>query len=340
MYIPILKIKRGEIIGLSKIHDGLKSHVYPLFVAPPIEPEDEDEDVIIDPSFELEKIFKLIESNWDKPYLLDLWFYNPKGLFSGTISQSFFRTHQLATPCLPVFDPDVSNRCSVTASEVSRDIWLRAICNEIPDEDRLQNIVDSVICDEAPKGIVIDLGSITKESKSDKRRTAKLFITEVNRQVDQIAVACASFPEVSPNGNYQVFHCDRIEKELWAYLSSRFPNLIFSDYTVLSPTHKAFDPTKMSLGGKIRYTLDDEYLFVKGEGIKGGGYEQFRDLSKMLRKEPKFRKDFSWGDHYIDDCANGINSPGNQETWVRVAINQHIQFIANELAPQPDEDDL
>lgn len=103
----------------------------------------------------------------------------------------------------------------------------------------------------------------------------------------------------------------------------------------------------MNLSGHIRYTTDEEFLIVKGGAVRdvkrngevvaeGRGYEQMVDLCRVLINLPEYSgADFSWGDRYIWDCANGTASHGNATTWRQFATNHHLTFVVHQLANHP-----
>lgn len=99
------------------------------------------------------------------------------------------------------------------------------------------------------------------------------------------------------------------------------------------------------MSGHLRYTIAEEYLIVKGAAVrdvkgkggrivrKGRGYDQMRYLCQILITHSNFYgEEFSMGDKYIVDCANGIVSTGTAETWRRVGTNHHLAVVASQIA--------
>jgi hypothetical protein len=336
IYIPILKLKRGEVFGISKLKEKSKDSVLPLFVAPPPAFDPETDEPLKDVYDILTELQSLISQYWgDRHYLLDFWFYDSRGFFASRSAhlRAFFKTNSYATPCIPVFDPEQADtRALIRLPEIGNKAYLRVLCNEIPDEEQVNRLINETLGNEPdPEGIIFDIGAISADTVSDKRRTAKLFLGEVNERNCLKAIASTSFPETLPSGRYTIHRFQRFEHDVWASFKKR-GSIVFSDYTAVNPEYKEFDPRTMSLGGKIRYTLGGEFIVSKGESIKNGGSEQFRLLAQMVRDFPGFRgPEFSWGDQTISECASGEGTLGNQETWVRVAVNQHIQFILDQI---------
>ena len=335
-YIPILKFKRGELTAISDLLEPTKDSVCPLLVATPPAIDADSGDIIDTVDTVLNRYKELIIKCWkDRSFLLDFWYYPDASEFFESNRdkvKAFFIEHPQAIPCFPVYDEGTAGRPLIDARGFGAKIGYRILTNLIEDEELVSSTADSIHKDPGATvcSVILDLGFIGG-AVADKRRTAKLFLSEIEEitGVDDFSVKAltgTSFPAGIPPGRYAIHRFPREEKEIWDSLKSK-DGLVFSDYATVNPEHKDFDPRTMSLGGKIRYTLDKEFVIVKGESIKNGGSDQFRELAEMLTKMTGFRGEgFSWGDDQIISCAEG-GPKGNQETWVRVAVNQHIEFM-------------
>jgi hypothetical protein len=130
----------------------------------------------------------------------------------------------------------------------------------------------------------------------------------------------------------------RREWELWKTLQRRpgiLPrhDLIFGDYAITHPVPKELDPRTMRMSASIRYTTRDNWLVVKGRNVRQYGFEQYFELCKELVQRPEYEgRDFSWGDKYISDCADGMTGPGNATTWRKVGTNHHLTRVMREIA--------
>ena len=87
---------------------------------------------------------------------------------------------------------------------------------------------------------------------------------------------------------------------------------------------------------KLRYTLNENWYIDRGTAVRGRdsrGFGQFRGMCQKLIETPYYRgKEFSNGDKYIYDCANGTENTGNLSTWVKVSVNQHLTKVVHDLA--------
>ena len=112
-----------------------------------------------------------------------------------------------------------------------------------------------------------------------------------------------------PSGSIKMI--PRVELQLWGKLSDGNPSVSrvpdYSDYGVVHPDLQDINPRVMRASAKIRYTLDDNWLILKGAGLQSHPrkYNQYHDLSSQLASDHRYLgANFSWGDSYIYDCAS------------------------------------
>ena len=85
--------------------------------------------------------------------------------------------------------------------------------------------------------------------------------------------------------------------------------------------------------GTIRYAIDDAWLIMKGPNVRDYGYGQFLGHCQKVRLSPHYQgADFSVGDKYISDCADGNASTGNLSTWRWVGSNHHLEKVVRDVA--------
>lgn len=108
----------------------------------------------------------------------------------------------------------------------------------------------------------------------------------------------------------------------------------FADYTTLSPTvveldyrliHKLMCP-------KAIYTLDDSWFVVRGGAFSShpDEYAQYFSIAdEIVALDEYCGREYSYGDAYIADRADGIGKPGSPASWITACVNHHITFTAN-----------
>ena len=93
-------------------------------------------------------------------------------------------------------------------------------------------------------------------------------------------------------------------------------------------------PTGPGQRANIRYTTDDATLVPRAVGaVIQEGAEQYRQLCRLLVAQPEFAgRDFTWGDHQIAECADGIGEPGWQNQWRGAGTSHHLRHVVEQLA--------
>jgi len=126
----------------------------------------------------------------------------------------------------------------------------------------------------------------------------------------------------------------RVYKKLLTLLQEseiRIP--IFGDYGINHPSVLKIDPKKIKTVANIRYTIDDGWLIAKGRSLKDYGYEQHQSLcQELLRSNYYLGHEYSKGDEYIENCANGIVSFGNSAKWREIGTNHHLEKVSRDIA--------
>jgi Beta protein len=111
----------------------------------------------------------------------------------------------------------------------------------------------------------------------------------------------------------------------------------FSDYAIYHPTYRP--PAGFpNFTASIRYTSDDEWIVMRGEGVHnegGAGFAQWPANATLLCGRPEFQRcgaRFSAGDNYIAQEAGNYAHPGNASTWLQAGFNHHITFVVRQVA--------
>jgi hypothetical protein len=147
-----------------------------------------------------------------------------------------------------------------------------------------------------------------------------------------------SFPEtmasIKKGGEIIPRHEWRLYKMLVANFREaglRLPS--FGDYAISHPKVFELDMRIVKPYATIRYTIDDRCYVVKGDNVRDYGYEQYHELSqKILASSYYCGPTLSWGDDYIQTCANKNAKTGNLTTWRQVGTNHHIEKVVQDIA--------
>lgn len=148
--------------------------------------------------------------------------------------------------------------------------------------------------------------------------------------------ACGSFPKdlsAYEIGDHFLRRSDWLSWKL-SYLSATARKPTFSDYTIQHP-YFAEPPAHANFSASIRYTLNSEWLIMRGQGVfvdGGPGFKQWPALAELLCGKEEFCVEgFSSGDQYIAQMGAQQKVTGSAETWIRAGMNHHMAFVLRQV---------
>ncbi len=350
-YVPIIKGKLGEFKALGELADQIKDAIEPFIEVPPIPWDFEDDEPARSIERHLLKFVPNLEKYWGKNRLafLDLNFI-PQDVRMNNgehpLKSIFDAARAKELSLIPVVglerDTDYVEIAKNILAQDGRGLCVRIETTDIDDEDMEDSLLDLITTmgvNSTEIDIVIDLKGIQKDQIGLLTRSVRDVVRSLPMLEEwrSIALVATAFPQTmsgfEPNS---VSLTNRVEWQLWTNLFhnaakiTRMPD--FGDYTIVHPELLDIDPRIMQLGAKIKYTFDNDWIIVKGTSIKRGGPEQTVELCKILIGLSQFcGAEFSWGDQYIQNCAEEATGYGNQTTWVTVGVNHHITYVVNQL---------
>lgn len=349
-YVPILKLKMGEVNALKELEVGRKKCLTPFFEITPI-PWDYDNDQL---SKTLEehvlKVPANIEKCWgEESFFLDFK-YVEEDVVAGSskpMTTTYERIGAAGGNVVPVTGINRDEKFQRIIEDVvhttKQGLCLRLEGTDFDEDtygDAMIELIRSINVRPEDVDLMIDLNQIPKSGLTPFMVGLKSiirFLPDIN-EWRSLTVAASAFPDsMSTFGSNTASKTPRSEWEMWNGLVNpstkikRMPS--FGDYGIASPPPFEMDPRLMSLGAKIKYTLEEEWLIVKGVGIKTRGYKQFHDLAAYLARRKEFYgSDFSWGDRRIEECAKKRCGTGSQTTWVSVGMNHHFAVVCDQIA--------
>ena len=153
-----------------------------------------------------------------------------------------------------------------------------------------------------------------------------------------MTVTAGSFPPDLSHLEVAEHMLPRVEWQLWKRIAasrhtSRIP--LFGDYAVLHPFVRP-NFRGMNISASIRYTTDDYWVIMRGEGLRnegGAGFDQYPANAELLMQRQEYcGAEFSYGDRYIFERPSKKENPGNPTTWIAAGVNHHITFVARQTA--------
>ena len=134
---------------------------------------------------------------------------------------------------------------------------------------------------------------------------------------------------------------DRISRRDWAFyfallaaLPSEMRRPIYGDYAIVHPDFVARDMRMIKPRGKVIYATTENWVTRKGRAFRGNEAQMQEHCQEIIGDAAFAFKGstFSYGDDYIDKCANGQAGASNLTRWKGVGINHHITLVVQDLA--------
>lgn len=332
-YVPILKAKMGERLAVRDLTNEQKSALTPLFELP----------------LDAQGTSDQIANAWGTEerffcHILNLELEDPDS-WAERIAEQFEMLHESGLSFVPVIAiDDPTEVFRVVAECVSQDhqgvcvrVDAESYATEQPDVFRrlLENALDWLSIEPSLTDLIIDAGTV-RESPIAMFLSARSILNMVSDigAYRTLTTAFSAFPESLTGFEKDVVTMvERDDAIVWNNLISsgqleRLPT--FSDYGIGTPIYK--DAPFLPIPA-IRYTTNDRrWAIHRGHSRQNPG-PQYEALAAEIVQEAYFTgSNFSGGDQYIFDVANGSDGPGNPMSWVRAGLNHHLAVVVNEFA--------
>lgn len=348
-YVPVLKTKEGELGCLGELSNALKDLVTPIMeVLGPNKP---------DAQKHYDKLFNNISKKWGTNRNIFLDFHLLKDEITNRVTRDtrpakylFDNLREAGVIVIPVtsimahreYQEDVKQAVAIDN---------KGLCIRLEDADwmrpDLEVIADKMLeyfnVDPEEVDLVIDLKDVLDGQSDLLTFTIKGLINNTIPFITNwrtLTITGTSFPlnlsGVAANSVDTTIH--RVEWQIWKKLWNQRTSLArmpsFGDYTVLHSQLQELEfKAGMNRSAQIRYTVDSDWLIIKGKGVKQGGYTQSHVLSRLLVEMDEYAgMDFSWGDNYIYKCSRNEVGPGNPGVWRKVENSHHITLATDQLS--------
>lgn len=344
-YVPILKGKNAEYKALQDLTPDVRPHITPLIELLPPKTEDDADPLIESTVSRLSRawpgqlffldagpIGSAITSTGEHP-LLRLWHWcRDQGLkFAPVTGLSSTDAYQEATQEI-AHGPNGAGIC------------LRLSGNDFEGDfsgSAASDVVHGLGLSVSDADLLLDFGSLPAEKPGPVAMLMHGYLQAVSNLASwrSVIVSSTSFPrDMSGFKPDTINRLPRTEWKAWLSLLakplSRRPQ--FSDYAIQHPQMVDFDPKLMDVSAALRYSADEQWVIVKGRGLKKNKALQMHALSAQLIALPEYKgAGFSLGDKWIDDCAHRRVNYGNSMVWRRVGTGHHLTLVARQLANIP-----
>lgn len=332
-YVPLLRWKRGEYVALRELYDQDRRLITPLVGFLPGTWPGTD------------KFCREVDRSWGRvPLLVD--FESSTASSRVDLTDLLERASSQDLQLIPVtgLDRSESYQQAVRAgAAVTGKVCLRLEPKQLEREgltDRLATLVRHLSVNRGQVYLVIDFGYLPANDRRFPNDAARFMSKFPNwSEWGSIALVGGAFPlnltEFSPGQHLHPRRDWIAWKQFVSQLAddARWP--AYGDYGTLHPVFSP-PPRWANFSASIRYTSDDDWVVMRGEGVfspDSAGFEQWPANAMLLCERGEFcGGDFSYGDSYIAEIARNQEPTGNAETWLRAGLNHHLTFAARQVA--------
>lgn len=114
------------------------------------------------------------------------------------------------------------------------------------------------------------------------------------------------------------------------------PNVYLGDYTVVSPFYSELEIPAEAMqnvtAAKAIYSYGDTHYIARGGALKthSRGFYQYNDIAEHITKQEFYRgPEYSFGDNFIMEKANGIGKKVTPGSILKPTINLHMTYMFN-----------
>lgn len=327
LYMPILKAKRGEFSAYNNLEQENKDNIIPIF--------------------ETKESFSLKDIETLKDHIGKYCLKN-KISFDLKDNILFFKELlRVKSDMIPTIELEKFKELEkdVLKSEKNISSLILRIKFPLSEESVLNKLKE--IYEEYTNiydiYLLFDLGDIGEKEQrkllSYQFKNSIIFIKQNQINLKAI-VSSSSLPKnFSSIEAGKVKKISKLELKLFKKIREVFTDItfIYSDYGISKNIDADIDFSKLKPGtilAKIRYTLDEHYLLLKGRNANKRGHTKigYKELTKKLTESEDFMgEDFSYGDKKIAALPTDKKRTGSHETLIEYGTNHHIVVILKQL---------
>jgi len=334
IYIPVLKTKTTSFKALQALKPSSKEQIIPVLEIVP--------DTEID-------LAKNLSKYWvqGSPIYLDFLFLDGDENLVNIITRTIQSCLSVGIDVIPVWGPERTPDYLAAIKQLSHD-GIKKIAFRFP-ESIFSPKIESKIIKRAfaeldnvfsEKHVFLDLEDISS-GQAQYYAAIALLSQLYSPSFSVFGCIAGAFPNSTQLLEYKgrSEEIPRYDFELWKQLKasgeSFASNLCYGDYTIRD-IELPFSGHSTSIIPTLRYTKESTFYIQRGISHKKHmrGMYQFNDLCRELIQKSFYRgPNFSDGDRIIHEKGTQLNSaPGNPATWAQIGVNQHIEFVVQQIS--------
>lgn len=341
LYTPVLYSKRGEYNALFELSSNIKKYIKPLLILTREKTNSRGE-----------KFAKTIKDKWDdNPVYVDL--DQADSVIIQGLNYVDFILNDLDvnnvdyTPLISLRYPNQRIINHIIQNGLKSCIRVDIETFDHNTVTDFQRLLDVLLESRSSVDVLLDFKSdIISDASLHAHYISNYYgiiYNNFGNWLDKFIVTGSVIPKELDTDRYSPYGLEKRRHWLGFYefiksLNQEAGSIIYSDYSISYFEEEEFD-TLTNPNAKIKYTISDSFAFFVGNQVFkrnnniSDGFEQFQTLSRTIVNSKYYLGSaYSWGDKQIQGCANGTESNGNLETWVKVGHNHHITLTTKQNA--------
>lgn len=348
VYVPVLKGKPGEMVGMGSVATDVRNACMPLVeLMPrnPKQPQSVDHHVY--------RFCDLIRKHLPLGQLyVDMFGVLPDDVTTegvNAVCHGFRLLQAFQRTVTPVYGLERNDEIWPELGRIANSFgagFAFRLSKDDLSQSQLDDVWSQIIQHSAELGLnegdldlILDLKSI---SQSDRAFLADQVITflyhnpRIAHYRSVVIVGSSTLRDVSSIEKEDLLEVIRNELHLWATLWLDMPDLvkpIFGDYGIVHPDFTDQGSSE-HMNAKIRYTVADRTVYFRGHGLHKPtkDYNQYHTLANRVLSDGRFQgREFSLGDAFLSNCAHRHIKPGTPQRWVVADMNHHVTYTARQV---------
>lgn len=349
IYMPQAKWKAGERRAF-KTASMQSDRLVPAFKVTPAGSFDPDEQRVLSPTEYLRRFgHQLAESRGRRLAFIDAELVDDdrhrKAVDAHPLTELLERARLCGANAAPIFSRNSSaDYMAAIRRFIRRDsnavICFRVGLQELEDIPSASDLAAHVLeLGGAPDRTVllVDGGPLQIDEPED---LAHLLAIQMARLISQntwlrVFWSATSFPDkpkLKPGMLARFPRSDWKVYEAILSIKDEFPVVpMFSDYMLEFPSD--YKPMRVSPTAKLLYSSENDYIYCKGNSTKiGEKYKNIFPVAAQLALISEMKSaNYSLGNSYIHDLANGMGKTGNASMWRWCSTDHHLAIVDEQL---------
>lgn len=349
MYVPSLRWRQGEYQGLMTLSKKAKDRITPFLTIPPIEFDFEAWAPKKSPHEHLFPFPARLKAKWGtRACWIDI---DPslrhEAMDDGQPSYAYIfdNIRSFSAQAIPVVSFDMDEGLLIQLREIidtdQHGVGLRVRLEDIMQADfeaTLLAVLQVLSLGKDEADLLIDLEAPNYDPVEDFAAAfAATFssITGLNAYRNVVIIG-TSFPESMGDIAKGTSTLSRDDWKFYKALTAAMPpgkrRPTYGDYTIVHPSFVALDMRQVKPAGKVVYTTSEAWKILKGGSFRDDRLQMHDHCQAITTSDYFLGSGYSFGDHYIAQCAVKSVGPSNLSQWKKVGINHHMTVVLDDLA--------